>query len=100
MALPSKYRIPVDVAINSAASSRLVIVTAQQIRRAIEENQDRILRGALLRAFGTDDPAALPVDKMERVITDGITRYLYDGRLLVEFYPFNGGPEMKYRIYV
>lgn len=100
MALPAKYRIPVDIGINANVSSRLVIVTASQIQKAIEENQDRILRGAMIRAFGTDDPAALPVDKMERVITDGITRYLYDGRLLVEFYPFNGGPEMKYRIYV
>lgn len=100
MALPAKYRIPVDVGINANASSRLVIVTAQQIQRAIEENQDRILRGVMMRAFGTVDPEALPLDKLERVITDGITRYLYDGRLLVEFFPFSGGPEMKYRIYV
>ena len=100
MPLPVKYQIPVDIGINADASSRLVIVTAQQIQRAINENQDRILRGALRRAFGTDNPAILPVEKMERVITDGITRYLYDGRLLVEFFPFSGGPEMKYRIYV
>lgn len=100
MALPAKYQIPVDVGINADASSRLVIVTARQIQQAINENQELILKGVMMRAFGTIDPAALPVDKLERVITDGITRYLYDGRLLVEFFPFTGGPEMKYRIYV